>query len=250
MNLEYILANKDEVIAMKKQAIKFSDSITSVVSLGAVNKAENSNTTDTGMLNKTFVANTYNWMDSHDDVHVGNTFKKSISENKNIFHLHDHEFKTTAKVGTIKKTEEQQVSWKSLGVNKDGYTTSLVINSDIKKNYNTQVYDQYKNGEITQHSVGMQYVKIDLAVNNPDNVEEFATWNKYIDLIGNQDKAIEKGYFWAVKEAKLSEVSAVLMGSNELTGMINEPSDDTQKSNTDTHEEPSLNELIINNFKL
>lgn len=250
MTLEEIIANKEEIIALKKKAIKFTDGVVSVGTSNSVNKEANVNVNDNGVLNKTFIANTYNWMDSHDDVHVGNTFKKSISENKNIFHLHDHEFKTTAKVGTIKRAEEQEVSWKSLGVNKDGYTTSLVINSDIKKNYNTQVYDQYKNGEITQHSVGMQYVKIDLAVNNPDNVEEFANWNKYIDLIGNQDKAIAKGYFWAVKEAKLSEVSAVLMGSNELTGMISEPSDDTQNKNEVTQDEPTLSELIINNFKL
>jgi len=33
-------------------------------------------------------------------------------------------------------------------------------------------------------------------------------------------QSIEQGYFWAVKEAKLIEISAVLEGSNELTPTI------------------------------
>lgn len=248
MNLDYIKANKEEVITLKKKAVKFSDGVTSFVSKESVNKEVLKGSNDSGLVNKNFVANTYNWMDSHDDVHVGNTFKKSISENKNIFHLHDHEFKLTSKVGQIKTIEEKEVSWRDLGVDKDGATTVLMVNSDIKKSYNELIYNEYLTNKINQHSVGMQYVKIELAINDEDSKEEYAVWNKYIDLIGNKDKAIEKGYFWAVKEARLSEVSAVLMGSNELTD-IYEPSEDTQKTE-DTQEEPSIYKLISQNFKL
>lgn len=248
MNLDYIKANKEEAISLKKKAIKFSDGVSlSFLKTGA-NKSEVKNESNNGLVNKTFIANTYNWMDSHDDVHVGNTFKKSISENKNVFHLHDHEFKLTSKVGQIKSIEEKEVSWRDLGVDKNGLTTVLMVNSDIKKSYNELIYNEYLTNKINQHSVGMQYVKIELAINDESSKEEFDVWNKYIDTIGNKEKAIEKGYFWAVKEAKLSEVSAVLMGSNELTGMY-EPSEDTQKQE-DTQEEPSVYKLISEKFKL
>jgi hypothetical protein len=76
----------------------------------------------------------------------------------------------------------------------------------------------------------MQYVKIDLAVNDSQYEEEYKVWSDNIDQIGNREHAEEKGYFWLVREAKLIEISAVLMGSNTLTPTINEPSKDTQKN--------------------
>ncbi|HKZ36113.1 MAG TPA: hypothetical protein VJ184_00580, partial [Chryseolinea sp.] len=89
--------------------------------------------------------------------------------------------------------------------------------SNIIKEYNPIVFGQYLSKEVNQHSVGMVYVKLDLAVNDSEMKDEYVQWNKYINLIGNKEKAIEQGYFWAVKEAKLIEISAVLAGSNELT---------------------------------
>jgi hypothetical protein len=95
-----------------------------------------------------------------------------------------------------------------------------MMDTNIIKDYNPLIYSMYLGKEINQHSVGMHYVQIDLAVNDEEMKAEFATWNKYIAGIGNKDKAIEQGYFWAVKEAKLVEISAVLAGSNELTPTV------------------------------
>jgi len=89
------------------------------------------------------------------------------------------------------------------------------------------------NGSINQHSVGMQYVKIDLAVNDPEEEEEYATWNKYKDEVINLEKAEEQGFFWAVTEAKLIEISCVIAGSNELTPTLE----------TKTYDFEALNEL-------
>ena len=63
----------------------------------------------------------------------------------------------------------------------------------------------------------MRYVKLDLAVNDKDSKEEFAVWNKYFDRIINQEQAEKKGYFWAVQEGQLIEISCVIKGSNILT---------------------------------
>ena len=62
------------------------------------------------------------------------------------------------------------------------------------------VLRKYLNGEIDQHSVGMRYVKMELGINDKDYKAEYATWKAYVDLIGNKEKAIDKGFFWAIKE--------------------------------------------------
>jgi hypothetical protein len=66
----------------------------------------------------------------------------------------------------------------------------------------------------------MNYVKIDLAIDNQDDKEAYALYRKYLPMIGNADKVEQQGYFFAVQEAKLKEVSAVLQGSNDLTGIF------------------------------
>ena len=95
-----------------------------------------------------------------------------------------------------------------------------MMESDIKKSYNELIFDEYKQGSINQHSVGMYYVKMDLAINDKSFEAENIVWNEYIGSIGNKQQAIDQGYFWAVKEAKLIEISAVLEGSNVLTPTI------------------------------
>jgi hypothetical protein len=102
------------------------------------------------------------------------------------------------------------VPWRSLGVDKDGNTICVVGISELIEEYNRQVYDAYKNNEIDQHSVGMIYVNIDLAVNNPESELEFKNWNEVYPLLGNPEKADAKGYFWIIREAKLKEYSCVL----------------------------------------
>lgn len=221
LSLKEILANKAEVIRLKKAQVKFTDALKYTLphGEGITVKADANGTTDTNdIIYRTIVGNTYLWMDSHDDVHIPGIFTKSINENeKSILHLHDHLYRLTAKVGSPQKVYEKEINWTDLGVAKAGFTTALLMDTAIKKGLNTQIFEMYKDNEINQHSVGMSYVKLALAVNDQKEKEEFNTWNKYINLIGNQDKALSKGYFWAVTEAKLFEISAVIAGSNELT---------------------------------
>lgn len=248
--IAYLIANKTELIDIKKSAIKHADPFSGIISSGAefVSKAQTNNQDTEDTIYRTIVGNTYNWMDSHDDVHVGNTFGVSLNHNKGrVYHRHDHVPMLTAKVGKFSDVYEQQVKWTDLGVNKAGYTTSLLGDSAIKKAYNQLIFDSYKDGEIDRHSVGMIYVKIDLAVNNPDNKEEYSEWNKYINLLGNPDKALKKGYFWAVKEAKLIEISCVTDGSNELTGIYNPAKASLKIDPVISSQE--LKELINNAFK-
>lgn len=232
-----LVANKSEHIAMKKAAQKNCDCVG--VCESPIIKGEHYIAKDDvarGIIYRKIVSNTYNWLDSHGDVHIDGVFTKSINENKErIMHLHDHIYQLDAKVGKIENIEEVTLSWVDLGVNKEGYTTCAIVSSNIQKSLNANIYNQYLTNQINQHSVGMRYVKIDLAVNDTDYKEEYATWLKYAGRIGNIEKAIEQGYFWAVTEAKLIEVSAVIAGSNELTPTL-EP---TTKEN-ESKEEPII----------
>jgi hypothetical protein len=230
--IKELVEQKSELIALKKAEIKtVKGGLTTVVNNETI-KSETTNKDTDNTLTRTVVGNTYLWMDSHDDVHAKGVFSKSIKERqKDIFHLHDHEFKLTAKVGDPKKVYEKEMLWKDFGVEKDGSTIALLMDSEIQKEYNDKIFKAYKNNQITQHSVGMQYVKIDLAVNDESYEEEFKVWQDNIDSIGNKELAEEKGYFWYVREAKLIEISAVLLGSNSLTPTLEdkEAVNDTSK---------------------
>jgi hypothetical protein len=246
-----LVENKKEHIEFKKAKFKKADAVLNVNFVSPiVNKAlHTSSKNDTeSVIKRTIIGNTYNWLDSHGDVHVDGTFGKSIKERggvNKIWHLHDHEQKVTAKIGKPLSVKEEIVEWSDLGVDKIGSTTVVMMETNIMKTYNSFMFQEYKDGNIDQHSVGMFYVKIDLAVNDDEYKEEFALWNDNIDKLGNKAYAEEIGYMWIVKEAKLIEISAVLEGSNILTPTIAskdiEPLQDTQKvePSQDTQNIPS-----------
>jgi hypothetical protein len=220
--------NKDKYIRYKKSALKMSDSclMLPIRDTFEAEKGLQTNYIDnieSGIIKRTIIGNTYYWMDSHDDVHVGNTFRKSINDNKNNFGFQvDHENTVMGEVGYFDSVYERQVLWTDLEIEKQGMTTVLLADANIYNRKNEKVFNDYLNNEITQHSVGMFYINIELAMNSNDI--EFkknkALFDKHIELIGNAYKAYEKGFFWAVSEAKLIEISAVKRASNELTNTI------------------------------
>jgi hypothetical protein len=244
MTLEEILKNKQEAINIKKSAYKHSDVVNNHII-----KEDNENVTKVLLEDDEqdnvvkVIANTYYWLDSHGDVHVKGCFTKSIKENQDkIFHFDNHEHSFNSKVGKVKSVKEVNVNWTDLGVNKDGKTICVIGETELIEDYNCQVYDAYKNNEVNQHSVGMQYVNLQIAVNQPQEVEAYKLWNEVYPMLGNPETADKMGYFWVVKEAKLKEYSCVLwQGSNSLTPTVknidavdnntsnNEPSKDTQE---------------------
>jgi hypothetical protein len=248
---EYLVKNKEEHIRLKKNIIKTTDSCFARCEKYIQTKGFDYTSNDDvkkGIITRAIVGNTYNWMDSHNDVHIDGTFTKSILENKSkILHLHDHINQLVAKVGRPIDVFEQKMNWVDLGVKMLGTTTVLIMISEIRKDYNIAIFNQYLNSEINQHSVGMQYVKLSLAIDDNEYEEEKIVWDTYVDRIANKQKAIDTGYFWAVQEAKLLEISAVISGSNEIT-----PTLEPQKS---TLNEPDSTtkvdfEYLITNFKL
>jgi len=235
---KWLVANKAELIDAKKAATKHADatsfnplSLSPEVSKGKYLYEDDE---DGGSLKRTIVANTYNYLDSHGDVHLEGIFTNSIEQRKNrpAPHLYDHNFSVLSKVGKSLNYTERKISWRELGLGKTGMTTALVLESEIKRGMNERVFDAYLNGEIDQHSVAMRYINVSLAVNDEEEYpNEYKVWQEVIGKVGNRQEAEKKGYFWAVREAALLETSAVLEGSNVLTPTLGktQPSEDIEE---------------------
>lgn len=250
--IAFIVKNKERLIAQKKSAIKLADNFTYPTILqtkeGKSVKANEPFTPDSDVFKIRAIINTTNLFDSHKDVHLPGLWKKSLQENKAIMHIQEHESRKFSHIISDYedlKAYAKMMNWSELGASYDGETEALTFDSTIRRKRNEFMFDQYANGWVKQHSVGMVYVKLILGVNNEDYGAEFDAWEKYSPEIANLEDAEDNGYAWFVKEAKAIEGSAVPRGSNWITP--------TQENNlkyqpaqaTDNNIEPS-NDTQIN----
>jgi len=218
--------NKSTLIAQKKGQNKESDSTFYFVGVetekGEVVKAEENESSDPTKLKAVLAINTTNLLDSHGDVHLKGIWKKSISEQKNVLLLQEHQMKFDKIISDNVTVSTKTMSWKSLGYDLEGNTEVLMFGAEIDKDRNEFMFKQYAKGYVKEHSVGMRYVKIEMAINSESKYdsEEKAVWDKYYPEIVNKDLADSRGYFWAVTEAKVIEGSAVVKGSNFATPTI------------------------------
>lgn len=225
----HLKANKAMLIAEKKSAVKQSDAVSfagpsfEYTHGGATEKAEAVTLTDpTGPIKVTSVINTTNILDSHGDVHLPGLWKKSLAETKRRYLVKEHRFNFDNVISDNVTATAKTIKWSALGFPWEGSTQALVFESDIDPSDKTGMFERYRAGKVHEHSVGMRYVKLDLAINTEMQGydEEKAAWDKYIDQIVNKEAAMDQGYFWAVTEAQVIEGSAVLRGSNYATPTI------------------------------
>lgn len=232
-----LIANKKELISIKKSVTKNADAISygyvETVSKNSIDKAIASadlpNTLDVKV-----VINTTNFLDSHGDVHVNGIWNKSVADNKTFLHLQEHQRDFDKVISDSAKGSVMQMTWKQLGLPYSGNTEALIFESTIDRLRNGFMLKQYANGWVKNHSVGMRYVQMELAINTEAEYDrEYKDlWDEYYPVIANKEVADERGYFWVVKEAKIVEGSAVVMGSNSATPTLEtkeelEPSQDT-----------------------
>jgi hypothetical protein len=233
-------ARKARMIAEKKSAIKQADAVSFIGKSfefhhdGETTKAETVTTSGTDTIKVVSVINTTNILDSHGDVHIPGLWKKSLSETKRHYLIKEHRFSFDNVISDEVTAAAKTIKWSTLGFPWEGSTQALVFTSDIQPSDPTGMYERYRTGKVHEHSVGMRYVEIEMAINTAQRgyEEEKAVWDKYIDQIVNKDEAIALGYFWAVLEAQVIEGSAVLRGSNYATPTIsvknNEPDNSTR----------------------
>lgn len=244
-----LVDNKKELISIKKSATKNADA----VSFGYLDTSIKIDTDKEDVqcqmqspeqLNIKVVINTTNFLDSHGDVHTNGIWNKSVKDNVTFLHLQEHEREFDKVITDNAKGYVQSISWKKLGLLYEGKTEALIFESTIDKKRNEFMLNQYANGWVKNHSVGMRYVQIELAINTEAEYDKEykALWDEIYPVIANKETADERGYFWVVKEAKIIEGSAVVMGSNSATPTLEnkvfeavdldtskqEPSKDTQ----------------------
>lgn len=225
--IDYLITNKSKLIQQKKSVMKQADGISYAVEL-VIDKDKSEFTVKAGaqvseipdtatQIKVRSIINTTKLFDSHYDVHIDQLWNKSLKENKGLSLIQEHQFNFKGTISDNVKAFTKQISWHELGINFEGKTQALVFDSVIDKNENEFMFEKYRTGKVTNHSVGMQYVKIELAVNDDRYEKEYAIWQKYFDEIANKEDALEAEYFWAVTEAKIIEGSAVKRGSNWAT---------------------------------
>jgi len=266
---DFIIENKDTLIAQKKAVMKRAEAFISQPTLvgkkQSIANKEDGNITDPVNIDKikvVVIINTTNFLDKHGDVHFPGIWNKSLLDNKMIMHLQEHEMEFDKIIADNDKLKAytKNYSWSELGYNYEGNTEALVFESTIERKRNEFMMNQYANGWVRNHSVGMYYVKLDFAINDEDYPNEFEAWNKYYSQIANKDYADERGCFWYVLEAKCIEGSAVPIGSNSATPTI-EVGKDTMKNqpddSTDNKIEPLQNthkgidyKYLTNNLKI
>lgn len=241
----HLRENKQALIATKKMQTKHADAFVFLPTVNtpkgeAVKEINNHESVNTIQVKAAI--NTTNLYDSHGDVHIDGIWNKTVKERKDVLMLQEHKM-TFDHIITDKVTPSvKKTTFKELGYVLSGTTEALVFDSEISKDRNPYMFEQYVKGYVKNHSVGMRYVKLELAINSDAewDKEEKAVWDKYYPVIANKEDVDENGYFFAVTEAKLIEGSAVPVGSNWATPTIsteavndtskNEPSKDTQKA--------------------
>lgn len=244
--------NKSTLIAQKKMITKEADAMLHYVSVdngkGDVVKAESINLSDVNKINAKLVINTTGILDSHGDVHIKGIWNKSAKEQKNILLLQEHKMTFDHIITDNVNVSVNTMKWSDLGYNYKGDTEALTFNAEISKERNPFMFEQYSKGYVKEHSVGMRYVKLELAINSNSKYdeEEKAVWDKYYSEIVNKEVADEQGYFWAVTEAKIIEGSAVVKGSNFATPTI---SVEAVKNTPTDNEEPLIDTLNIEQVK-
>lgn len=224
-----VIDNNDLIIAQKQNNLQHGDNLhfqSKVAPKGDVSKAENGMIADVNKLDVELVINTTNVIDSHMDCHIPGLWTKSLNEMQVLFLLQEHEMdfnKVIAdSVNDKLKATTRNISWSELGVAYPGTTQALIFSAEISKQRNEFMFNQYKNGYVLNHSVGMRYVKIFLCVdsNDTNDASYKENWDKFYPSVMNKDVADMRGYFYAVTEAKVVEGSAVVKGSNTITPVL------------------------------
>jgi len=255
-----IVDNKASIILLKKSAIKnadgfsfgYIDTITDKEITKANEPINNPDLTETRVK---IVINTTGLLDSHGDVHIKDLWKRSLDHSSKKLHLQEHERAFDKVISDDADAYVKMVSWKSLGAEFEGNTQALIFESTVKASRNPEMFKQYKNGWVKNHSVGMRYIDLKICINSDERwAEEYKkNWDEYYPLVANKDAADEAGFFWAVTEAAIVEGSAVVAGSNWVTPTQDNnmksapaPSENTDPPAGTQTEKQKIDNLILN----
>ena len=247
--MKELIINKKLILAEKKLAVKYADALPYYGTIENDNneivKATNSaNLKDATSIKVVAVSNACNFYDSHGDVSINGSWNRTAKNTKDGLHLQEHQMKYDKLISDNVSFAVETKTWKDLGYNYEGSTECLVMYSQVEKEDNPKMFDRYVKGRVKNHSSGLRYVNIEMAVNNDADwaKEEKANWDKYYPLIANKEDVDEAGYFFPITEQKIIENSAVLKGSNPATPTISVESADGTSNKTDSSNDTPTSE--------
>jgi len=217
----FLIEHMADLVDAKKNEFKTADAC-AFMAIPLIEKGVNKATSDTDtVIKRRLIVNTTMVRDSHKDVHIDGLFKKSLRENKRIKHMdqHGNRFEDIISDKDDLRAFNKTYAWKDLGIDAEGETQAVVFDSTIKQDRHPQMFKEYKEGNVDNHSVGMYYVSIKMALDSKEDEakEAKAEYDKHIDKILNKKEVEKDGFFYAVYEAKIKEGSAVVDGSNAIT---------------------------------
>lgn len=254
-----LVDNQEDIINIKKSAIKNSDPIGLQIKRDIPNEVIKALQPNKRLDYGDYVhpvINTTKYLDSHQDVHIDGIWDKSLKEQQGKTYLIVNHELEVGKVITWPKDVTpmvQDIKWKDLGADYTGETQALIFKSKLTTRTNKDAFEAYAEGDPVQHSVRMQYVKMRMAINNKDYKEEFEAWQTYYPMIANKEDADKEGFFFAILEAKIfKEGSMVLAGSNDITPTLYDFEPPNKALNTTEPQEGSTLDwdYLIKNLKL
>ena len=187
------------------------------------------------------VINSTNIIDSHMDLHLDKIWNKTVKDNPFSHHLKQHEKIFESVISNKAKSYNEKTNFNKLGLNVDFKTVANINEFTLSREKMPFMFDTYKNGEVTQHSVGMMYVDLEIAYYDEDSEKNMNFFNEMKQLAVNPEVADEYGHFWVVREAKKREGSAVVFGSNSVTPTLYVKNYEPQ---TSTRKEEAANALL------
>ncbi len=237
--LKELIRNESNIIAVKKAAIKESDSV-SVFFENKQDAEKSLNFVKEGYVYP--VINTTNIRDSHKDVHFPNIWNKSIKDKANkLFYVLEHKLSIDSVIAFPNDVNAfvKTVSWKELGYDYEGNTQALIYEIPKDKIKIPKIKELFEEKTPFENSVRMRYITMRLAINSKDaDMAKYkAIWDERVDSVVNVDKNEEDGYFWAIEEASIEkEGSLCLFGSNSATPIIYEAGSATSHKSEPTKE--------------
>ena len=156
-----LIENKKELVSIKKSTTKNADSVSfgyldTSIKIDTNKEDVENQLKNPETLNVKVVINTTNFLDSHNDLHVDGIWNKSIKDNVTFLHLQEHERGFDKVITDNAKGYVQSIAWKKLGLPYEGKTEALIFESTIDKKRNEFMLNQYANGWVKNHSVGMR----------------------------------------------------------------------------------------------
>ena len=242
-----LVLNKKTLIAAKKAVIKHADAISyngNFQEKTEAIKAGNTDLRDVNTITVKAVSNAVNYFDSHGDVSMPGSWNRTAKNTKDGLHLQEHQMQFDKIISDEVKFSVEKISWRDLGFDYEGETEVLMMESKVHKEDNPYMFERYIKGKVKNHSSGLRYVNIGLAINSEEKWarEEKEIWDKYIDQIVNKEEVEEAGYFWTVFEQKIIENSAVPKGSNPATPTISVESAESTSTTDENSEEESTSQ--------